>query len=65
MRLFKIEVKFKRKRRGRIGVDTVVHARSRKAAEKWITGKYTGCTIESVHALNNAPRHFVLADLEE
>lgn len=61
-----IEVKFKRKKRGRVGAATVVHAKTRAAAESKIAGKFTGCTIESVIELKGTePKYFVIADLEE
>lgn len=63
MKLFKVEVRFKRKRRGRYGLEAIVHARSRAAAERFIAGKYTGCTIERTIPLDGArPKHFVIAD---
>jgi hypothetical protein len=65
MKLFWMQIGFKNRRRRRVGVELVVHAPSKKGAEKHAMGKYTGCTIERVRELENVPRHFVLADLED
>jgi hypothetical protein len=63
MKLFKIELRIKRKHGDRNGVDTVVHARSRAAAEKYLGGKCVGSQIVSVIDLGTASKHFVIADL--
>lgn len=65
MKLFKAEVTFKNKRRGRLGVDVLVHAKSRSAAEKHLAGKYSGCTVGQLIDLGNRTKHFALADLVE
>ena len=60
-----IEVKFKHKRRGRVGAEAIVHAKSKAAAEKHISSRFTGCTIERTVALDSsASKHFIVADLE-
>jgi hypothetical protein len=63
MKLFKIEIRFTHRRKGRTGVDTVVHAKSRAAAEAYVLGKFTGCEIAKTIELENAPKHFVVADV--
>ena len=65
MKLFKVEVRFKRKRDGRTGVDTIVHAASREAAEAYVLGKYPGGTILGTVEFDDEPKHFVIADLVE
>lgn len=63
MNLFKIEARFKTKHRGRYGVELVVHARTKAAAEAHVRRRYTGCTIERTITLPNVTKHFVVADL--
>lgn len=63
MKLFKAEVKFKRKRAGRYGVDVIVHAKSRAAALKHLAVKYPGCEISPPIDLGKEPKHFAIADL--
>lgn len=58
-------VKFKRKRRGRTGVEAIVHAKTKAAAEKFISSKYQGSTLERTVELGNKHCHFVVADLED
>lgn len=66
MKLFRIDVRFKRKHGDRVGVETVVHAAGRTAAKKRIFEKYSGCTIERVIELPaKGSRHFVIADILE
>ncbi len=65
MKLFKLEVRFKRKRRGRVGVEAVVHARSMAAARTYIAKKYKESTVVQAHELGAEPKHFVVADLED
>jgi len=66
MKLFKAELKFKRKRAGRSGVDLVVHGRSRAAVEDYLRGKYVACQIVSIIELSSATtKHFVIADILE
>ena len=66
MKLFKIALKLKRPRRGRVGAEAIVHARTKKAAEAHIEKRFTGCTIESSVELDgNVSKHFVVADLED
>lgn len=63
MKLFKIELRLKRKRHGRTGLEVIVHASSRAIAEEYLADKYTGCRIGSVIELENVSKHFVIADL--
>lgn len=63
MKLFKLEVLFKRQRRGRAGVDALVHASSESAARKRIAMKYQGSKVERCTEIKG-PVHFVVADIE-
>ena len=63
MKLFLIEVKFKRRRRDRYGAEVLVHERSRAAAERYVTNRYIGCEILHTSTLENVPKHFILSDL--
>lgn len=64
MKLFKAEVQFKRARRGRTGVEVLVHARTKTAARKLLAGKYTGGKVLGIADLGaTEAKHFVLADL--
>lgn len=63
MKLFKLEVKFKHRRRGRTGAEAIVHARTAKAARDYLAGKFTGCEIVSAIELPSVPKHFIVADL--
>jgi hypothetical protein len=63
MKLFKAEVRFKRKHHDRTGVELVVHARSRAAAEKHIGTRYPASELEHIVELNSETKHFVIADL--
>jgi hypothetical protein len=66
MKLFLIEVHFKNKRRRRYGVDLIVHANSKAAAENLVRGKYLGCTVAHLLQLKgDRPKRFVIADLVE
>lgn len=64
MKLFKIEAHFKTKHKGRYGVDVIVHAKTKAAAEEHVAGKFTGCKIvSSIELKGTATKHFVIADL--
>ncbi len=63
MKLFKVELKFKRRRRGRYGAELIVHARSRAVVEDYLRGKYVDAQIVTVIDLGAATKHFVIADL--
>ncbi|HYR35949.1 MAG TPA: hypothetical protein VEQ87_16780 [Burkholderiales bacterium] len=64
MKLFKIEVRFKRLRRGRTGLEAIVHAKSKAAAEKHVEKRFTRCEIVSTIELDGtASKHFVIADV--
>jgi len=63
MKLFKAEVKFKRRTRERYGVEALVHARSSAAAKKRLEVKYPGAQVSQPVDLGPAPKHFVIADL--
>jgi hypothetical protein len=65
MKLFKIEVRFKNRRNGRVGADVIVHAKSQAAAEQHLLSRYAGCQIVHTVKLENVPKHFVLADLTD
>lgn len=65
MKLFKIEFRLKRPRRGRTGAEAIVHASGKAAAEKHIEQRFTGCTIERTIVLDSqVSKHFIIADLE-
>lgn len=64
MRLFLFQILFKRARRGRAGVDAVVHASSPEQARAFVLGKYPGARITREIEVDG-PRHFVVADLED
>lgn len=63
MKLFKAEVRFKRRTRDRAGVELVVHARSRAAAEQHIGNRYPASELEHIVELKSETKHFVVADL--
>lgn len=66
MKLYKVEVTFKNRKRGRSGVDVIVHASSKAATRRFLAGKYAGATLGEIHALPaTATKHFVLADLTD
>lgn len=62
MKLFLIDVKFKK--RPRSGRQVVVHAKTKAAAETHVGARYPGCELLKTIELPNVPKHFVVYDLD-
>ncbi len=60
MNLYRAEVETRRRT-----LEVVVHAHSIEDAQAHLAGKFPGCKISELIELDDAPRHFTLAELED
>lgn len=63
MKLFKVDITFKRASRGRIGAELVVHAEDEEAAKKYVAGRFTGSKVDRCIEIHGTV-HFTVADIE-
>lgn len=60
MNLYKAEVRTKRR-----ALEVVVHAHSLEDAQAYLACKFPGCEIVSCIELDDVPKHFTVAELED
>lgn len=62
MNLYKAEVRTRKKRPA---IEVIVHAPSLERAKSYLAGKYPGCEISGWIELDDVPKHFTVAELED